>query len=235
MFQWLLNKLDMSDPSDFEDYYEDISWKTFRTDDSIWGDKWRRLKVSYFRELQHCYEQLLKEMSNSYLYDVSGIREQFNAMHLRNCTLERDLAIAQGQNEILQRQLTDALKWQTQTGRKNEVLESQGLETIKPTATASKEGNRFTGNSGTSLIENQMLAAAYYENGWSLSEISEELHLAEGSVKVYVSNMQKHYSVRFIQGRKHIIFDSEYGGADWDLALYERLSVKFPMAKESVG
>lgn len=226
MWQWLIRKFDMSDPSDYEDYYDNISWKTFRVDDSIWGDAWRKLKISYFRELQHCYEQLLKESSESFLYDVNSLKRVFNEMHLKNCELEKELEIAKGKNLVLQDRLDEAMRQLSATGKKNMLLESQGLEPV--TVSVQKEGNRFTGKSGSAMKDNMMLSAAYFENGWELKEISEELEVSENTVKSYVSTMRKHYKVQMIQGRKHIVFDSDYGECDWDLCLYERLSVKYP-------
>ncbi len=89
----------MSDPSDYEDYYENVSWKTFRIDESIWDENpHKRPKIGYFRQLQHCYQQLLEEQSDSFLYDFTDLKNKFNEVHLRNCELEKQLAIAQGNN-----------------------------------------------------------------------------------------------------------------------------------------
>lgn len=220
----------MSDPSDFEDYYENVSWKTFRVDSAIWDENPRkRPKIGYYRQLQHCYEQLLEEASESFLYDVNELKRVFNEMHLKNCELEKQLAIAKGTVEVLQYRLDSAMKHQTATGKKEELYESQGME-LKQSPETKKEGTRFTSNSGASLQDNQMLAAAYFVNGWTVPEIAEELKVAEQTVKVYVSSMQKHYKTQMIQGRKHIVFDSDYGNTDWDLALYERICMKFPTA-----
>lgn len=228
MWQWLLRKFNIEDPSDFEDYYENISWKTFRTDPSIWNENAKRPKLSYCRELQHCYEQLLEEASESFLYDVNELKRVFNEMHIKNCELEKKLAIAEGQVEILQYRLDSAMASQTKAQKKDELYASQGIEVEKREPRAEKDGTRFTSNSGASLQENQMLSAAYFENGWTLAEISKELKVAEASIKAYISTIRKHYKVQMIGGRRYIIFDEAYGSNDWDLALYERISVKFP-------
>lgn len=237
LFDRLIRLFDMSDPSDFEDYYENVSWKTFRVDESIWDENPRkRPKIGYFRQLQHCYQQLLEEASESFLYDVNELKRVFNDMHLQNCELERRLAIAEGNNKILQDRLDSALRWQTAQGRKNEIYESQGME-IKEQEIPAKDGSggKFVSRTGASLQENQMLVAAYFENGWTMSEICSDLHLSEATVKTYISNMRKHYNTQYIQGRKYIQFDSEYGDNQWDLALYERLSAKFPAAQTAAS
>lgn len=228
IFDRLIAFLKMEDPSDYEEYYENTSWKTFRIDESIWNESpYKRPKISYYRELQVCYLQLLEELGDSFLYDVTELKNKFNEMHIRNCELEKQLAIAAGNNQILQERLDSALKWQTAQGRKNEVYESQGLDLV-PVSETQKDGYRFTGKTGTSMQDNMMLAAAYFENSWALKEIADTLQVSENTVRSYVSTMRKHYKVQLIQGRKHIVFDSEYGEADWDLCLYERMSVKFP-------
>ncbi len=225
----LASVLVMDDPSSYEDYYDDVSWKTFRVDESIWERlAYKRPGIAYFRKLQVCYMQILEEMGESFLYDVGGIREKFNELHLRNCDLEKQLAIAEGKNQILQSQLESALKWQTVQGRKNEVFEANGIELVKASSNQPKEGARFANNSGTSLIDNHMLASAYYENDWDLNEISDELGISAGTAKSYISTMQKHYKVQYIQGAKYICFDSDYGNIQWNLALYAKLSTKFP-------
>lgn len=73
IFDRIIRLLDMSDPSDYEEYYENVSWKTFRIDESIWDENpHKRPKIGYFRQLQHCYQQLLEELSDSFLYWYFG-------------------------------------------------------------------------------------------------------------------------------------------------------------------
>lgn len=229
IFDKLLALFSMEEPSDYEDYYEGLSWKTFRVDESIWNENPRkRPKIGYYRKLQRCYEQLLEEASESFLYDVNELKRVFNQMHLQNCELEKKLAIAEGQVEILQYRLDSAMASQTKAQKKEELFSSQGIDLERKEVKTEKSGTRFTSNNGASLQDNQMLAAAYFVNGWTLPEIAEELQVAEQTVKVYVSTMQKHYKTQYIQGRKQIVFDQEYGSVVWDLALYERISMKFP-------
>lgn len=232
----LIRAFTLDDPSNYEEYYKDTSWRTFRLDDSIWSESGlERPSLGYYREMQVCYEQLLKEVADSSLCDVSQLKEQFNKLHLKNCELERELAIAKGNNEVLHRQLESALKWQTVNGKKNEIYESNGIEPIKPQS-VERESNstKFKSKSGATKQENQMLASAYYENSWDLSDIAKELQISENSVKVYLSTMQKHYKVKYIKGYKYICFDSEYGEVQWNLALYDKLSMKYP-TNESVS
>lgn len=71
-----------------------------------------------------------------------------------------------------------------------------------------------------------MMAAAYWENGYDATEIAEQLQLSVGSVRAYLSSIRKHYTVDISQGGKEIQFDRDFGSVRWNLAFYERTSMK---------
>lgn len=229
MFNMLVNALALEDPSEYEDFYEDLSWKTFRTDDHIYERGYHRDLLVYCRKLQHCYEQLLEELSESYLYDVEGIIEKFNEVNVENCRLAKELAVAHGHIEILEEQLKLARSWQSVSGRKAEIDQGMGRPVDEPKDNTKKNTrNQFTSNSGATKQENMMMAAAYHENQWTPEEIAEELKMAVSSIRSYISTMKKHYEVKLTKEGKYIIFDKEYGNVKWNLALYEKLHIKFP-------
>ena len=71
-----------------------------------------------------------------------------------------------------------------------------------------------------------MAAAAYWENGYDVAEIAEQLQLSIGSVRAYLSTIKKHYRVEVGQHGKEIQFDKDFGSVCWNLAFYERIGMK---------
>lgn len=244
MFNMLINALALEDPSEYEDFYEDLSWKTFRTDDHIYERGYHKDLLVYCRKLQHCYEQLLDERAESYLYDVAQLREKFNALHYARCTLEKELAQAKGTIEVLKNQLIAARQWQNVSGHKAEVDESIGYSSEEAVKRAldhehkhnvQRNGNKFSNEDGLSKQEKQMLAATYFENHWTIDEIAEELKISKNTVKTYISSIKSHYEIKFVNGSKYICFDSDFGNTKWMLALYEKFEVKYPESKKVVN
>lgn len=226
IIEWFLGR---HEESEYTEYFDDINPQTFRLDCAIWNEYRKdRPGIWYYRQLHTAYERLLELVSDSYLYNPHIIKEQYEAMLQENRVLHKNLAIAEGQLEILQAQLDSALEWQTAKGRKNEVLTMQGMEPETDEPRAQRNGSRFISNSGATKQENMMLASAYHENGWNLEEIAQQLNLAPSSVKAYLSTMKKHYKVEIIQGVRNIVFDGDYGRTTWNLAFYARLEEKFP-------
>ena len=89
-----------------------------------------------------------------------------------------------------------------------------------------RSGTRFTSKSGASKKENMMMAAAYWENGYSAEEIADQLQLSVGSIRAYLSSIKKHYAIEISQEGKEIQFDKDFGSVCWNLAFYERTHLK---------
>ena len=89
-----------------------------------------------------------------------------------------------------------------------------------------RNGTKFASKNGTSKKESMMMAAAYWENGYDAQEIAEQLQLSVGSVRSYLSTIKKHYTIEIGQKGKEIQFDKDFGNAKWNLAFYERTSMK---------
>ncbi|MCQ2507263.1 MAG: hypothetical protein MJ097_00570 [Dorea sp.] len=197
--------------------YESLSWKTFRPDQRIWNQGWiGRPGILYTRELQYCYEQMLDEMSKSYLIDTDTLREEYTSLNSEACRLQRELAFAKGEIENLRAQLVDALDNQTATGRKNAILQANGYDPEDVTE-QKKEGTKFTSNNGNSRLENMKIAVAMKEYGLDLPTIAAELGIKATTAQAYISTANKHYEVLAIGDKKWVKFDAGYGGDDWDL------------------
>ena len=89
-----------------------------------------------------------------------------------------------------------------------------------------RKGTHFASKNGSTKQENMMAAAAYWENGYDIQEIADQLGLSTGSVRAYLSTIKKHYQVEVSRSGKEIQFDHSFGDIRWNLAFYERTHLK---------
>lgn len=178
-----------------EESFEEVSWKTFRTDPRVIRSKWFNPSRRYTQELQICYEQLLKASADNYLFDIESLKERYQDLHVRHCELQAELARYQGTETILRGQVEKALEYQTASGRKEEIYDSAGVEMPEQRA-QKKVDNKFASNSGESRMYNMRMAAAMEAYNIPVENIAEELKIGVGTVKGYLSTIRKYHSVR---------------------------------------
>lgn len=174
-------------------------------------------------KLQTMINQLLRKNAKLEA-ENSVLREQVG--YLRGHTSDRGMKAAMDQQYNPQRGPAPAEASASGSGR-YEVIEvlnpvaGKNLHQAQP-----RSGTRFASKNGASKKENMMQAAAYWENGYDAQEIADQLQLSVGSIRAYLSTIKKHYTIEIGQKGKEIQFDKDFGNVKWNLAFYERTSMK---------
>lgn len=226
LFDWFMDKVTITDPSEFESYYEDVSYKTFIIDESIWNHlKHKRPDIGYYRKLQVCYTQLREELSNSLLYDTTELIDMVRQYHTDNMELEKQLTLALARVEVLEEQLQSARQYQTQAGRKQEI----GLETSAANDQERDISNRFTNSDGITTIQKQKLAFVLSDNGYGYDEIANTLNISIGSARSYISTARQNCDVRkFADGSKVYGWQGKYNSLEHDISGF-KIAHKIPL------
>lgn len=195
--------------------------------------------------------QLARSGADTYKYtgdEVSKLQAEANQLSRKNARLEAENAILKEQISYLRGHTSDrgmkAAMDQQYGGQQRgpapaeasrsrsghyeviEILNPVPEQNLHQAQQQPRNGTRFASRNGTSKKESMMMAAAYWENGYDAAEIAEQLQLSVGSVRAYLSSVRKHYTVDISQGGKEIQFDSDFGSVRWNLAFYERTSMK---------
>lgn len=197
--------------------------------------------------------QLARSGADTYKYsgnEVSSLQEEVNQLTRKNARLAEENAVLREQVAYLRAHTSDrAMKAAVDqqygfrqasapapagaaSGRTNkyeviEILNPVPERDVHQAQTQqSRNGTRFASKSGASKKENMMMAAAYWENGYSAEEIADQLQLSVGSIRAYLSSIKKHYAIEISQKGKEIQFDKDFGSVCWNLAFYERTSMK---------
>ena len=193
--------------------------------------------------------QLARSGADTYKYsgaEVTRLQEMNNQLLRKNAKLEAENVVLKEQIGYLRAHTSDrAMKsaidqqYGQQRGSAPAPAEASGsgryevIEILNPVPERDvhqdqqpRNGTRFASKNGVSKQENMMQAAAYWENGYDAAEIAEQLQLSVGSVRSYLSTIRKHYKVEIGRDGKEIQFDKDFGNAKWNLAFYERTSMK---------
>lgn len=196
--------------------------------------------------------QLARSGADTYKYsgaEVSRLQEMNNQLLRKNAKLEAENVILKEQIGYLRAHTSDrAMKaaMDQQYGFRQEPAPASAeaasgsggryevIEILNPVSGQNlhqaqqqpRNGTRFASKNGATKTENMMQAAAYWENGYDVSEIAEQLGLSVGSVRSYLSTIRKHYKVEISRDGKEIQFDKAYGDVRWNLAFYERIGMK---------
>lgn len=195
--------------------------------------------------------QLARSGADTYKYsgaEVTRLQEMNNQLLRKNAKLEAENVILKEQIGYLRAHTSDrAMKaamdqqygFNRQTPASAEAASGSGryevIEILNPVPDQNlhqmqkkqpRNGTRFASKNGTSKKESMMMAAAYWENGYDAQEIAEQLQLSVGSVRSYLSTIKKHYTIEIGQKGKEIQFDKDFGNTKWNLAFYERTSMK---------
>lgn len=196
--------------------------------------------------------QLARSGADTYKYsgeEVTRLQEMNNQLLRKNAKLEAENVVLKEQIGYLRAHTSDrAMKaaMDQQYGFRQEPAPASAeaasgsggryevIEILNPVSGQNlhqaqqqpRNGTRFASKNGVSKQENMMQAAAYWENGYDAAEIAEQLQLSVGSVRSYLSTIRKHYKVEIGRDGKEIQFDKAYGDVRWNLAFYERTSMK---------
>lgn len=193
--------------------------------------------------------QLARSGADTYKYsgaEVTRLQEMNNQLLRKNAKLEAENVVLKEQIGYLRAHTSDrAMKsaidqqYGQQRGSAPAPAEASGsgryevIEILNPVPERDvhqdqqpRNGTKFASKNGTSKKESMMMAAAYWENGYDAQEIAEQLQLSVGSVRSYLSTIKKHYRVEVGQHGKEIQFDKDFGSVCWNLAFYERTSMK---------
>lgn len=256
----LLDIFKIDDPSDYENFYENIDWHTHHLDTSIFNERavpdrteQRILTYMLQRAREECMDlrwQLARSGADTYKYtgdEVSKLQTMVNQLLRKNAKLEAE-------NSILREQVGYLRGHTSDRGMKSAIDQQHGfrqepapasaeastsgsgryevIEVLNPVAGKNlhqaqpRSGTRFASKNGASKKENMMQAAAYWENGYDAQEIADQLQLSVGSIRAYLSTIKKHYTIEIGQKGKEIQFDKDFGNVKWNLAFYERTSMK---------
>lgn len=193
--------------------------------------------------------QLARSGADTYKYsgaEVTRLQEMNNQLLRKNAKLEAENIVLKEQIGYLRAHTSDrAMKsaidqqYGQQRGSAPAPAEASGsgryevIEILNPVPERDvhqdqqpRNGTKFASKNGTSKKESMMMAAAYWENGYDIQEIADQLGLSTGSVRAYLSTIKKHYQVEVSRSGKEIQFDHSFGDIRWNLAFYERTHLK---------
>lgn len=230
MFTMLCDLLRFDDASDYEEFYEDLDFRTYSIDQSIFN------KLSFANKTEQRILSHLLEDARSYALELEWklartgtdafmmSEQELTDLRKENLELIRENTRLATRNEILLEQIKFVRESSNRANMKaidNEYAIERPEHSTEKHQT--KQGTRFSSVDGITKTDKQKLATCYELAGWTLEQIRDELNVKTTStIRQYISAMSNRYELKRWQGETLVCWDKDAGGEQWNIQQFKK-------------